>query len=507
MIDSKQLIEVTGISRATLNNYVVLGILPSPQISAPLKSGDRATRLGFFPDEAVDRIKKVQMLKKRGLSMAEIARQCGNTFVDETVDEIVESAVELPAMTERFQSEQTSQNATIELSVDSFPGPAYMVNNNFELIWWNESAIREIFRNADLSEGESRNLLKLLLASVKDSELRDDYLADILKPHLAAAKKRMDHSAVSKLFCSIDDIHLPLLEKLNSEVQSVGKDAIVHFDSLYFDQQGKEVAANLYVSLFREGILFSYSPVKVDDADLLRFLSRRNHVTQELIKRRKPQLSHVAVLVADLQDSVRICSELPPEEYFELINTLWQESEPIFRKYYGTYGKHVGDGMVYFFFPQPDCDYVSNAIHCAAELKEMMRRITLRWQSRKGWFNDMHLNIGMHEGQEWFGTFAAGAHFEFTVLGETVNYASRISDFAREGSIWVSKSMLSKLPVSLRKQVHYGINQRTAANGWVFVSEMYSSIQHLSREGELINPKFREIEMMPVAEIRGLLEK
>jgi len=390
--------------------------------------------------------------------------------------------------------------------VDNFPGPAYMVNNNFELIWWNDSAAENIFGNADLSEVESRNLLNLLVASITDSELRDDYLADILKPHLAAAKRRLDSNAIRKLFSSADNIHWPVLEKLNDEAQCVAKDAVVHFDSLYFDQQGNEVAANLYASLFREGILFSYSPVMVSDEYLLKFLSQRNHITRELIKRRKPHLSHVAVLVADLQDSVRTCSELPPEEYFELINTMWQESEPIFRKYYGTYGKHVGDGMVYFFFPQPDCDYVSNAIYCAAELKEMMRRITLRWQSRKGWFNDMYLNIGMHEGQEWFGSFSAGAHFEFTVLGETVNYASRISDFAREGAIWISKSMLGKLSQARRKQVHYGINQEIAGNGCRFVSEMFSSIQHMREQDKPGKSKFRDIEMMPIAEIRALIE-
>ena len=35
MLNSKQLIETTNISRATLNNYVALGILPSPVIRAP----------------------------------------------------------------------------------------------------------------------------------------------------------------------------------------------------------------------------------------------------------------------------------------------------------------------------------------------------------------------------------------------------------------------------------------------------------------------------------------
>jgi len=42
---------------------------------------------------------------------------------------------------------------------------------------------------------------------------------------------------------------------------------------------------------------------------------------------------------------------LPPEEYFELINDVWGAMEPKIRKYYATYGNHVGDGMVYYFFP------------------------------------------------------------------------------------------------------------------------------------------------------------
>jgi len=32
-----------------------------------------------------------------------------------------------------------------------------------------------------------------------------------------------------------------------------------------------------------------------------------------------------------------------------------------------------GDGMVYYFFPQPDSDYIFNAIACAQELKAEVR--------------------------------------------------------------------------------------------------------------------------------------
>jgi adenylate cyclase len=34
-----------------------------------------------------------------------------------------------------------------------------------------------------------------------------------------------------------------------------------------------------------------------------------------------------------------------------------------------------------------------------------MRKISKKWQLRKNWLNELYLNIGLHEGQEWLGTF------------------------------------------------------------------------------------------------------
>ena len=77
MLNSKQLMEVTGISRATLNNYVAQGILPNPVIRTPSGESGRATRLGYFDETAADIVNQVQQLKKDGLSMAQIADLIG----------------------------------------------------------------------------------------------------------------------------------------------------------------------------------------------------------------------------------------------------------------------------------------------------------------------------------------------------------------------------------------------------------------------------------------------
>jgi len=269
-------------------------------------------------------------------------------------------------------------------------------------------------------------------------------------------------------------------------------------------EDGQPGPYDLYVCFYREGIFFTYHPITLDDNYLLDFLSKRNQVINELLRKRKPYLTDVTVMVADVQNSIKICSELPAEEYFELINNIWQESAPIFRKYYGTYGKHDGDGMVYYFFPQPDCDYKLNAIQCSLELQQMMKNITQKWQAKKGWFSDIFLNIGLNEGQEWFGSYHAGGHVEFTVLGETINYASRISDFAQGGSVWATKNMLNQIQPTQRSKINFGITRMTRNHENVFVTDTYASVGSLIDGESQQSDKFKDIEMIPITEIRDI---
>lgn len=516
MISSKQLIEITGISRATLNNYVALGILPSPVVKTPASGSGRATRLGYFDASAAGIIEQVQLLKKQGKSMAEIATELGShqgvsSQKEATVPRPVVQAASGKATVSSVGGQGSPAisslgKVSLEISIDHLPGPAYMVNNNFELIWWNEKACESFFNCAEDLPGdlESRNLLKVLFKTAAGNDIHR--LKELLIPHIAAGKKRLSQQALIKIYSSMDAVQLSVLKETYDEIEPLGKDPMVHFPVIMPVKNGDPTPCDLYICFFREGILFTYSPVVLNNSYLLDFLCKRNYVINELLKKRKPYLTDVAVMVADVQNSIKICSELPAEEYFELINNIWQLSEPIFRKYYGTYGKHAGDGMVYYFFPQPDCDYKLNAIQCAIELKEMMKTITQNWQSRKGWFSDIYLNIGLNEGQEWFGSYHAGGHVEFTVLGESINYASRISDFARNGAVWATKNMLNQIAAPKRDRINFGITRKTHDNESVFVTDTYATIGTLLDSRNLNNEKFRDIEMLPITEIRGIEE-
>ncbi len=493
MLTSKEVIRLSGISRATLNNYITLGILPRPLVQRADGKGERAPRIGYFPPQTVQRIEEVQRLKHEGYSIANIAARFRSEQPEAPGKAPVDTAADIvtPRRPER----------ELRVTVADIPGPAYMVNDNFELVWWNESAMRLIFGISGGLQGEieARNVFRLLLAAQTFSKGADR--EDILGFHMDLAKKRLPRDGLAKIYTLVGRRDAQLLERLYDSATPLEQRPLAHRRFDIGQPSGQAAWCDIYASHFREGILFVYLHAEAERETLLDLLSRRERVIRDLLKNRMPFLTNVAVLVADLQNSVQICAELPPEEYFALINHIWKASEPVFRNYYGTHGKHVGDGMVYYFFPQPDCSYVLNAIDCAHELKAVMREVSREWQGRKNWLNELYLNSGLNEGQEWFGTYHSATNIEFTVLGDTINHAARVSDFARMGSIWVTKNMLGALDPEQRQRVRFGIRRRTQRGDEVLVSNLYARISSMVDLSDGKNTKFRDIATLAVTEV------
>ena len=415
-----------------------------------------------------------------------------------------------PSDTPKVDDEPVSEPAApspkrerLTLVIDQLPHAAYMVNHKFEVTWFNEQARLEI--PGLLSEmpprTEDRSIFRLLLES-GGADISSNSGA-MLRLNVALAKERINLSSIVQPMRGISTARVQILEQMYEESEPVRSSVVVELPvRLEVDGLTQDYAA--YSTYFREGILIVIAPREEDSDELRQLLSRRDMVIRTLLAKRLPVLTELVVLVADLQESVKICSELPPDEYFELINKIWETAGDIFRRYYGTYGKHVGDGMVYYFFPQPDSNYIYNAAVCAMDLKIAMARLSKEWQLRKNWLNELYLNTALNEGQEWLGTFQTSTSIEFVVLGDTINHTSRLSDMARYGQVWATKNFMSKLPPEYRNKVQFGI-ERVGANGQrVMVPSSYSRVSNLVdiESGRYV--KLQDIAGLAVAEIRGV---
>ena len=444
MLTSKDVMRLTGISRATLNNYIALGVVPRPAVGPAASPAERARRIGWFDESVVDRIRHLQRLKAEGLSMATIAGRLGA--------EAPRGAAPSPATSPERPVEQAGPRLTLE----ALPHPTYLVSASCQLEWLNEPA-RALFGAAFGPETTRRNVFALLLDA---PELRASAeFRSLLAFHLAAAKPRLPRSALDQGAPAAGAANLDLLRALYDEAEPIARRQVARLDGV------AEVGGRrwtLFAAFFREGALFAWTPAEDEPAALLELLARREQVIRDLLRRKPPLVTPFAVLVAELQDAGQLKAELPPEDFFALVSELWSEADAPLRRRYGVRGKHHGEGLVCYFLPQPDGYYVLNAALCADELRAAMPELERRWRLRRKHDIRLVLNIGLDEGREWFGSYQSAAHLEFTALGCVAERAARLAAGARDGAILASRRLLANLPAAERGRLTWGVRRRDA---------------------------------------------
>src|SRR4030043_1605543 len=413
LISSIDILDRTGLSRATLNNYIKMGILPRPLVRKPETSSSKAKQIGYFPPSALNAIRRIRQYKEEGYSMDEICDHLRSGSArppkDAAADERDSHAGPIPDG-ERRTDQETSEKTRevmmsvraneVKLTVNDLQCPAYLINNNFEIDWINAEAEEMIFGQSvqSIKLAEGRNIFRLFIGIGLSQSVESRH--PIIDFHIALFKQKSPKEELEKLYQGITKRDVRILSDIYDMIDPASP-AIVPETYLNLNfHLDSDVVYRVNHIKFREGILCVYLPADTMMQGVVELLSRRGRIIQDLLKQRMPTLVSFTVLVADLQDSVRICTELPPDECFQLVNQIWKCMEASFKKYYGTYGKHTGDGMVYYFLKDRDSNYLMNAIHCALELRESMKILSNEWKITKGWFNDLYMNVGINEGQE-----------------------------------------------------------------------------------------------------------
>jgi class 3 adenylate cyclase/predicted DNA-binding transcriptional regulator AlpA len=508
LITSKEIIDKTGISRATLNNYIKMGILPKPIVRKPGPEQKGVKQIGYFPADVLENILKVKLLKRQGKSMDDIV----NLFKEIKSDELESSEKDLADNGQPVQQDLVPQKISrriadkqLGVTISDINSPAYLINHDFEIEWINSHAEDLIFNQKvrSLVNVESRNVFKLLLNKDSQSHLTNWEESVIL--HFTILQKRITDNKINRLYEGITEKETGILSDLFWLKKEQAKENLYHLPVTIVKADNSRSSFWVHTMSFREGTFLVFVPTDNINADLLNLLGQRKKIIDDLLKNRMPSLVSLCALVADLQDSVKISAELLPSHYFELINELWQTMGPIFEKYNGIYGKHAGDGMLYYFIHKPGSSYLMNAINCAMEIREAMKELSGKWRLKKGWDNELFLNTGINEGQEFFGSIYSASNIEFTALGDTINIAGRLSDFAKNGELWTTKNLISKLSQEERNEIRFGIHKEKQT-GEMFIEDSFSRVSDLMKNDNSHYRQFSSIAGLPITKILEMIQ-
>jgi len=377
--------------------------------------------------------------------------------------------------------------------------PAYMVSRGWDIEWINPQAEELIFGHPirKIPQLEDRHFFKLLFTTNTREFVKD--FEGFVASHLSLVQGDTP-----------DPVHNPLLVSLGSDavnwLQRIWPQEFTTLPPIDYREERTRFrkspveSYHRVAAIFREGTLIIWIPTLVNLAPLLDLLTGRQNVITDLLINKLPSLRSMAVMVADLQSSVKICADLPPEEYFELVTEMWTRLEQPFRSYGAASGKHVGDGVVRYFLAKHDSAYAHtvNALLCADAIRKCMVDIDAAWKRKKQWLNNLVLNVGLHEGREWFGYVPSLPTPEFTALGDAVNITARLSGVGRNGAIWATKHFLSSLPAQIVDRVEYGI-RRPYGDSEHFIPRTYSRVVDLPDQERIA--KSSDILNLPVTEV------
>ena len=152
----------------------------------------------------------------------------------------------------------------------------------------------------------------------------------------------------------------------------------------------------------------------------------------------------VTVLFSDIRGFTSMSEKMSAEDVTKILNEYFTEMEPIITKYNGVINKFIGDAvMAIFGEPIQDLNHPVNAVRCAYEMLQKVAYLREKWLMEGK--PKIEIGIGICTGEVFIGNIGSEARMEYTVIGDTVNLASRIESFNKvyKTNLLVSSSTYS----------------------------------------------------------------
>ncbi|MDP8921299.1 MAG: hypothetical protein M3O34_00240, partial [Chloroflexota bacterium] len=132
----------------------------------------------------------------------------------------------------------------------------------------------------------------------------------------------------------------------------------------------------------------------------------------------------LTVFFSDVEGFTRIGEHLEPSQLVEHLGEYLEAMTAILRDEAGTIDKFLGDGILAFFnAPRDVPDHITRACRAALHSQARLRQLGERWESRGA--PVIRARIGLHVGEVLVGNIGTPERFEYTVIGDAVNLASR----------------------------------------------------------------------------------
>lgn len=143
--------------------------------------------------------------------------------------------------------------------------------------------------------------------------------------------------------------------------------------------------------------------------------------------------AEISVLFADLVGFTAMSEKLAPREVVDLLNEMFEMLTAEVFQQDGTLDKYIGDALIAFFgAPEEQEDHAARAIRTGLAMQKRLQEMADQYPDRP----NLSMRIGINSGPAVVGDIGSKLRSDYTVIGDTVNTASRLeSQVAQSGEV------------------------------------------------------------------------
>ncbi|MFA4915567.1 MAG: adenylate/guanylate cyclase domain-containing protein [Syntrophales bacterium] len=140
---------------------------------------------------------------------------------------------------------------------------------------------------------------------------------------------------------------------------------------------------------------------------------------------------NLTALFSDIRGFTTVSEKLTPEELVHLLNEYLTAMTDLVFKYDGLLDKYMGDAiMAVFGAPLDQPDHPMRACKTALDMMEALKKLQKKWADEGRPVLD--IGIGINSGDMVVGNMGSEMRFDYTVMGDSVNLASRLEGINKE---------------------------------------------------------------------------
>ncbi|MEI7456737.1 MAG: adenylate/guanylate cyclase domain-containing protein [Nitrosomonadales bacterium] len=155
--------------------------------------------------------------------------------------------------------------------------------------------------------------------------------------------------------------------------------------------------------------------------DIIAFLGKTSLIDVELGDQIEKNMS---VVFTDIRDFTSLSESMTPQQTFSMINSYLSVMNPVVSAHHGIIDKYMGDAIM-ALFPTAADDALASGLSMLARLDEYNAG------RERAAYAPIRIGIGINTGVLMLGVIGGGNRMEGTVLGHTVNLASRLQTLTK----------------------------------------------------------------------------